>query len=93
MGKKHHPSGMELLQIKAREHAYLVAAQKTTMIISMVILHQKYEWDAEQLNGWVDAYEDVLEYYSESKEYNGLLKEWNDYFRDYAGIDILMKKP
>lgn len=91
MGKQRHLSGVELLQMKAREHAYLVTAQRTTLLISLVIMYEKYGWDAEQLNDWVDAYEDVLNYYNESKDYDKRLHEWNDFFKEYAGIDILAK--
>ena len=87
-----HLSKTELLD-KARIQARaLKAAGKANQIITMVILHEAFDFDADALNDFVERYEDTLEYYNQAKDYQALLNEWNDYFKDYCGVDILSTK-
>ena len=62
---------------------------KGNMLISLIILHDKFDFDAADLNEFVDSYHDVLEYYNASNQYDKLLEEWNNYFWDYAGIKVI----
>lgn len=84
-----HLSKNEIIARAMSEKAALSAAGKATLIISLVILHEEFSFDEEMLNDFVERYEDTLDYYNGSNDYQKLLKEWNDYFSEYAGISVL----
>ena len=87
-----HLSKAEII-LKARSDATaLQTAAKAMQIVSMVVLHEAFNFDADQLAEYVDRFQDTLDYYNASKDYQALLKEWDDYFKDYCGVSILQKR-
>lgn len=95
MAKRHVQSKSELLAHHKHEKMFTDAVWKVNLIITLIILNDKYDFDAEALNDFVDSYWEVLEYYNNSPKYQNLIEEWNQYFWDYAGIKIIdaIKRP
>jgi hypothetical protein len=93
MGKrKEHYTKDELLLLGHRQRQALDAAAGSMKIITLVILHEKYGFGPKRLNDFIEHFDDVLSYYNASNDYQALLKEWNDYFADYAGIHVLPER-
>lgn len=87
-----HYTREELLLLGKRQREALDTAAVAMKIITLVILREEYKWGPKRLNDFVDRFDDVLTYYNNSNDYKGLLKEWNDYFAEYAGIRILPER-
>lgn len=80
----------ELNEYKKQEKINFAAAGKANLIVSLSVLVDEFEFSPEDLNRFMDAYNDVLDYYnSESKSYGKLLDDWNNFFYEYAGIKIM----
>ena len=58
-------------------------------VIALVILREEFGFGPERLNRFMDRFEDTLDYYNNSNDYQALLHEWAEYFAEYAGIRIL----
>lgn len=86
---KRHLTRDELIwKAKKEAEAYAVTG-RAVKLISLVILEAEFHFTTEQLKTFVERFDDTLEYYDRSKDYNALLDEWNDYFKDTIGEDIL----
>ena len=91
MGRRHLTKD-EINERKKIQAEALSAAGKSIQLVTLVVLHDQLGYDADQLNEFLDLFQQALEYYNdESHDYNALLHEWNDYFVDYIGVDILSK--
>lgn len=90
MGKRHLTRDEINALAKGRSEG-LDTSARAMQLVSLVVLHEAFDFDAQLLNDFVDRFQEALEYYNESNDYQKMLKEWNDYFRDYAGIDLLYK--
>ena len=58
----------------------------------MIVLKEKFQFTAEEERLFLDSFEDVLDYYNKSKDYQALLKEWDDFFFDEIGEHILYRE-
>ena len=92
MKKQRHLSADALLAVKKAQTQALEAAGKSMQLITLIILHEKYQFGPKRLNEFMEHFEDVLDYYNNSNDYQALLREWADYFKEYAGIQILPGK-
>ena len=92
MKGKPHYTREELLLLGKRQREALDTAAVAMKIITLVILREEYKFGPKRLNDFMDRFQDVLDYYNGSDDYQALLMEWNDYFYDYAGIKILPRK-
>ena len=92
MKKQKHYTKEELNRMGKMQREALDAAAGSLKIINMVILYERHGYDAEMLHGFIDDFEDVLTFFNNSDDYQKLLREWNDFFYDYAGIRILPGK-
>jgi len=91
-GKQKHYTKEELTRLGRAQKEALDTAGKVMLLITLIILHDRYHFGPVRLNRYMEQYEDVLKYYNESDDYQGLLKEWANYFKDYAGIEILPER-
>ena len=82
----------EINRVRMAQKQALDTAAVAMKIITLVILREEYKWGPKRLNDFMDRFQDVLDYYNGSDDYQALLMEWNDYFYDYAGIKILPRK-
>lgn len=91
---KHLEKNALLSRLK-QEKTFTDRIWKANLLITMVILNDKFDFDDKDLNEFVDSYHDVLEYYNESDRYQELLEEWNQYFWEYAGVKVIdaIKRP
>lgn len=92
MKKQKHYTPQELIRMGKHQKDALDAAAVAMKIITLVILHEEYKFGPKRLNDFVERFEDVLAYYNGSDDYQGLLKEWNEYFAEYAGIKVLPER-
>lgn len=89
---KRHMTAEEINRVRIAQKQALDTAAVAMKIITLVILREEYKWGPKRLNDFIDRFNDVLSYYNDSNDYQGLLKEWNDYFAEYAGIRILPER-
>ena len=90
--KRQHMTAEEINRVRMAQKQALDTAAVAMKIITLVILREEYKWGPKRLNDFMDRFQDVLDYYNGSDDYQALLMEWNDYFYDYAGIKILPRK-
>ena len=90
--KRQHMTAEEINRVRMAQKQALDTAADAMNIITLVILREEYKWGPKRLNDFMDRFQDVLDYYNGSDDYQALLMEWNDYFYDYAGIKILPRK-
>lgn len=88
MAKKHLNRDETLYKMKTEATAY-VASGRAVKIIALIVLHERYGFTAEDCKEFLERFEDVLDYYNKSKDYQALLKEWDDYFFEEIGEHIL----
>lgn len=89
---KRHMTAEEINRVRIAQKQALDTAAAAMKIITLVIMHEEYKFGPKRLNDFMDRFQDVLDYYNGSDDYQALLMEWNDYFYDYAGIKILPRK-
>ena len=87
---KHKSKNEVLAQMKTEALAYLATGRAVKMI-SLIVLHEQFGFDAEDLKKYLESFEDVLDYYNKSKDYQALLEEWDEYFEQEIGERILWK--
>lgn len=87
---KHKSRNEILAQMKTEALAYL-ATGRAVKLISLIVLHEQFGFDAEDLKKYLESFEDVLDYYNKSKDYQALLEEWDEYFEQEIGERILWK--
>lgn len=87
---KHKSRNEVLAQMKTEALAYLATGRAVKMI-SLIVLHEQFGFDAEDLKKYLESFEDVLDYYNKSKDYQALLEEWDEYFEQEIGERILWK--
>ena len=88
---KHLDRNGVIARMKAEATAF-AASGRAVKMISLIVLHEQFGFSAEQLREFLDRFEEVLDYYNESKDYQGLLHEWDDYFKELLGEAILWKE-
>lgn len=88
MGKR-HLSRYELNERNKQDKYGFSVAGKAHQILTLAVLVDEFDFTPEELNRYVTAYEQVLMYYNESDDYQKQLQEWNEYFKEYAGIKII----
>ena len=86
---KRHKTRFELIEQAKHERKFTDAVWRVNLLVTLIILHDIYDFDAERLREFVDKYSEVLEYYNNSNDYNKLIDEWDRYFNEYAGINVL----
>lgn len=88
MAKKHLNRDETLYKMKTEATAY-VASGRAVKMIALIVLHERYGFTAEDCKEFLERFEDVLDYYNKSKNYQALLKEWDEYFFEEIGEHIL----
>ena len=88
MAKKHLNRDETLYKMKTEATAY-AASGRAVKMIALIVLHERYGFTAEDCKEFLERFEDVLDYYNKSKDYQALLKEWDDYFFEEIGEHIL----
>lgn len=88
MAKKHLNRDETLYKMKTEATAY-VASGRAVKMIALIVLHERYGFTAEDCKEFLERFEDVLDYYNKSKDYQALLKEWDEYFFEEIGEHIL----
>lgn len=91
MGKR-HPNRNDILERMRIEATAFMASGRSVKLIALVILSEEFKFDADQLKTFLERFEDTLDYYNKSDDYTKLLNEWNDYFKETIGEDILKWK-
>lgn len=91
MGKM-HPNRNDILERMRIEATAFMASGRSVKLIALVILSEEFKFDADQLKTFLERFEDTLDYYNKSDDYTNLLNEWNDYFKETIGEDILKWK-
>lgn len=90
MGKgKKHLGKNELNALMSQQRRDFDAISRAVLIVAMVILHEAFSFDSEALSDFVDRFWDTLEYFNNSKDYQKLLEEWNQFFWEEAGIKVI----
>lgn len=77
-------------KLKAEAEAF-AASGRAVKMISLIVLQEEFGFTAQQLRTYLDRFDDVLDYYNTSKDYQSLLHEWDDYFEQELGEKILWK--
>ena len=77
-------------KLKAEATAF-AASGRAVKLISLIVLQEEFNFDAERLKTFLERFDDVLDYYNKSKDYQALLHEWDDYFEQELGEKILWK--
>ncbi len=88
MARRHLTRDEIILKAKTEQQAF-VATGRAVKMIALIVLHERYGFTADDCKEFLERFEDVLDYYNKSKDYNDLLKEWDDYFFDEIGEHIL----
>ena len=88
MAKRHLNRAETLYKMKTETTAF-VATGRAVKMIALIVLHERYGFTAEDCKEFLERFEDVLDYYNKSKDYQALLKEWDDYFFEEIGEHIL----
>lgn len=88
MARRHLTKDELILKAKTEQQAF-VATGRAVKMIALIVLHERYGFTAEDCKEFLERFEDVLDYYNKSKDYNELLKEWDEYFFDEIGEHIL----
>lgn len=88
MAKKHLNRDETLYKMKTEATAY-VASGRAVKMIALIVLHERYGFTTEDCKEFLERFEDVLDYYNKSKDYQALLKEWDEYFFEEIGEHIL----
>ena len=86
---KHNMTKNDLIWRAKTEAEAFAASGRAVKLISLVILEAEFNFDSEKLRTFVERFDETLEYYNKSNDYNKLLNEWNDYFKDTIGEDVL----
>lgn len=86
---KHHMNREEALWRAKVEAEAFSASGRSVKLISLVILSEEFKFTPEQLSLFLERFDKTLEYYNDTKDYNKLLNDWNDYFKDTIGEDVL----
>ena len=84
-----HLSKAEILFRAKTEATAFIATGRAVKLISMVILSEEFHFEPEQLKQFLVRFEDTLDYYNGSNDYKALLNEWNEYFKETIGEDVL----
>lgn len=88
MAKKHLDRDEALWKAKIEAKAF-AASGRSVKLISLVILSEEFKFTPEQLALFLERFDETLEFYDHSKDYHKLLNEWNEYFKDTIGTDVL----
>lgn len=86
---KRHLSKSELLYKAKTEATAFATTGRAVKLISLVILTEEFHFTPEQQKLFLERFDDTLDFYNESNDYKKLLNEWNDYFKETIGEDIL----
>ena len=87
--KQKHLSGWELNNKNRQDKLQFDIAGKAHMLLTLAVLTDEFNWGPDELNRYVNAYQEVLSYYNDSDDYHKLLQDWNNYFYETAGIKVL----
>ena len=88
MAKRHLTKDEIIFKAKAESMAF-VATGRAVKMIAMIVLRERFGFTNEDLKEFLERFEDVLDYYNKSKDYQALLKEWDDFFYEEIGERIL----
>ena len=88
MARRHLTKEEILFKAKTESKAF-VASGRAVKMIAMIVLREKFQFGNDELKLFLESFEDVLDYYNNSKDYQALLKEWDDFFFDEIGEHIL----
>lgn len=86
---KHHSTKQELLHRLRIESKAFIASGRAVKLIALIILEKEFEFDPDGLKTFLECFEDTLDYYNQSKDYQKLLTEWDEYFIEELGQSIL----
>lgn len=84
-----HLQKSDVLAILKKETEAYYSTSRAVKLISLIVLHEKFGFTADDLKEYLERFQDVLDYYNKSKDYKALLKEWDDFFYDEIGEHIL----
>ena len=88
MAKRHLTKDEILFKQKTEAKAFL-ASSRAVKMIALIVLREQFSFGADDLKKFLEGFEDVLDYYNESKDYQALLHEWDDFFEEEIGERIL----
>lgn len=91
MARRHLTKEEILFKAKTESTAF-VTTGRAVKLIALIVLHERYGFTAEDCKEFLERFEDVLDCYNKSNDYQALLKEWDDYFFDEIGEHILWKE-
>ena len=80
-----------LWRLKVESEAFY-ATSRAVKLVSLIILRQEFQFDNDDLQKYLERFDEVLEYYNESNDYKALLNEWDEYFEQELGKRILWKR-
>lgn len=86
---KHNMTKNDLIWRAKTEAEAFAASGRAVKLISLVILEAEFNFDSNKLRTFVERFDETLEYYNKSNDYHKLLNEWNNYFRETIGEDVL----
>lgn len=80
-----------LWRLKVESEAFY-GTSRAVKLVSLIILRQEFQFSNEDLQKYLERFEEVLEYYNQSNDYKALLNEWDEYFEQELGVRILWKR-
>lgn len=69
-----------------RDNILIRASQKANLLISLMVLHDKFEFDEEKLSEYIEEFRKQLEAYNEG--YIEKASDFEDVLRDECGIEV-----
>ena len=88
MARRHLTRDELILKARTEQQAF-VATGRAVKMIALIVLREQFSFGTDDLKKFLRWFEDVLEYYNESKDYQALLHEWDDFFEEEIGERIL----
>lgn len=84
-GRRMNPA-LERMSTVARDNLLIRASQKANLLISLMVLRDKFEFDEAKMNEYLEEFRKQLEAYNEG--YIEKAADLEDVLRDECGIEI-----
>lgn len=84
-GRRMNPALANMSQLQ-RDNLLIRASQKANLLISLMVLHDKFEFDEEKLSEYIEEFRKQLEAYNDG--YIEKASDFEDVLREECGIEV-----
>lgn len=85
LGRRMNPALANMSQMQ-RDNLLIRASQKANLLISLMVLHDKFEFGEEKLTEYIEEFRKQLEAYNDG--YIEKASDFEDVLRDECGIEV-----